>query len=76
MYATIIFPASAFPARLQWIPVVNPLIPLLETTKLGLLGKGTFDPIAYLACIVFTVIVLIIGVLTFNKTEQNFMDVV
>jgi lipopolysaccharide transport system permease protein len=76
MYATIIFPLSAYPERFQWLALINPLIPLIETTKLGLLGSGYFDLNTYLYCIGFTLVSLIIGILIFNKTEQNFMDVV
>lgn len=75
MYATVIFPVSAL-GKYKWIASANPLIPLIETTKLGLLGKGTFDQNAYLACVIFTLLSLFIGVLLFNKTERNFMDVV
>ncbi|MBL7799332.1 MAG: ABC transporter permease [Chitinophagales bacterium] len=76
MYATVIFPASSYPEKYQWVAKVNPLIPLMETTKLGLLGAGSFDPQAYLGCVIVTIISLFTGVLVFNMTEQNFMDVV
>jgi lipopolysaccharide transport system permease protein len=76
MYATVIFPRSAYPERFEWLALINPLIPLIETTKLGLLGSGFFDLNTYIYCITFTLLSLIIGVLIFNKTEQNFMDVV
>jgi lipopolysaccharide transport system permease protein len=76
MYATVIFPASAYPSNYQWVAKINPLIPLMETTKLGLLGSGSFDLYAYIGCIAVTFVFLFVGVLVFNKTEQNFMDVV
>lgn len=75
MYATIIFPASAF-GKYIWVAKINPLMPLIETTRLGILGSGAFDLFAYLYCVGFTLVSLIIGVLLFNKTERNFMDVV
>lgn len=76
MYATVIFPVSAFPEKFKWLATINPLMPLIETTKLGLLGQGTFDPISYTGAFGFTVISLLLGIVLFNKTEQNFMDVV
>jgi len=76
MYATIIFPVSAFPENFKWMAAYNPIMPLIETTKLGLLGQGTFDLTSYLSCIAFTLISLLLGIVIFNKTEQNFMDVV
>lgn len=76
MYATVIFPVSAYPAKWQWIATANPLLPLIETSKLGLLGAGTFGWQSYLACMGFTLVSLVLGILFFNKTERNFMDVV
>lgn len=75
MYATVIFPVSAF-GKYKWVAELNPLMSLIETTKLGLLGSGTFSLSAYLYCIGFTVVSLFIGVILFNKAERNFMDVV
>jgi lipopolysaccharide transport system permease protein len=76
MYATIIFPVSYFPDNLKWFAAINPLIPIIETSKLGLLGAGTFHMSSYLFCITITIVTLIVGTLIFNRTEQNFMDVV
>jgi lipopolysaccharide transport system permease protein len=76
MYATIIFPISAYPEKYKWLASINPMIPLIETTKLGLLGSGNFDIFTYSYCIAFTLLSLFIGILIFNKTEQNFMDIV
>ncbi len=76
MYATVIFPVSSYPIKFRWMADFNPLIPILETTKLGLLGQGTFSLHSYVICVIVTFISLIIGILMFNSTEQNFMDIV
>src|SRR5262249_6482156 len=42
MYVTpVIFPASAVPARYQWVATLNPLTPLFEGFRRGLIGVGT-----------------------------------
>lgn len=76
MYATVIFPVSAFPEKYKWIANYNPIMPLIEVSKLGLLGVGTFSFDSYIFCVLSTTTALIVGILVFNKTEQNFMDVI
>jgi lipopolysaccharide transport system permease protein len=77
MYATpVIYPLSEVPEHYQAYAVLNPMTSLIETFKYGFLGKGTFEW-AYLGySFGFMVVLLFIGVLVFNKTEQNFMDTV
>lgn len=77
MYATpVIYPLSEVPADYQWLAVLNPMAPVIETFKYGFLGKGTFEW-SYLAYSMgFTVVLLLISIAVFNRTEKNFMDTV
>lgn len=77
MYATpVIYPLSQVPERYRNIAALNPMTSLIETFKFGALGHGTFSW-AYLAySAAFTLVLLVLGVLVFNKTERNFMDTV
>ena len=77
MYATpIIYPLSSIPVGAQKVLYWNPITHIIEAFKYGFLGQGSFDlyGLAYSSC--FTIILLIIGILIFNKTEQTFMDTV
>ena len=77
MYATpIIYPLSTLEGKLKTMAVMNPMTSIIETFKFGFLGQGTFSwhYLGYTA--IFTFMTLIIGVLIFNRTEQNFMDTV
>jgi lipopolysaccharide transport system permease protein len=77
MYATpIIYPVSSVPDQFQFIVKYNPVAPLIETFKYGLIGTGeiTWGGLSY--SLGFTAVLLIIGVLVFNKVEQSFMDTV
>lgn len=77
MYITpVIYPASAVPEKYRILVFINPVAPLVEAFKNGLIGAGQFNPSRLLYSVVFTVILLIIGVILFNRTEQNFMDTV
>ena len=77
MYATpIIYPLSTLEGKLKTMAIMNPMTSIIETFKYGFLGQGTFSwyYLGYTA--IFTFLTLIIGVLIFNRTEQNFMDTV
>jgi lipopolysaccharide transport system permease protein len=75
MYATpVIYPLSSLSIDYQFWLVLNPMTSIIETFKYGFLGKGIFSwaHLTYSFC--FIIIVVLIGAVTFNKTEQNFMD--
>ena len=77
MYATpVIYPLSTLDGKLKTMAILNPLTSIIETFKFGFLGQGTFSwyYLGYTA--IFTIVTLIIGILIFNRTEQNFMDTV
>lgn len=80
MYATpVIYPLSTLAnnhPEYLWILKANPLTGIIETFKYAFLGNGMFswDIIAY--NFGFTIFIMLIGTLTFNKVERNFIDVV
>jgi len=77
MYITpVIYPSSAVPEKYKILVFLNPVAPLVEAFKYGLIGAGEFNPGRLLYSAVFTIILLSIGVILFNRTEQNFMDTV
>ena len=80
MYVTpVIYPLSVmknnFP-HYMWVIVANPLTSILETFKYGFTGVGVFNW-GYLAySFVFTVVILLLGIVVFNRVQKNFMDVI
>lgn len=77
MYGSaVIYPVSILGQDKQWMLMLNPLVPLMEGIKYSFLGSGIFDwgYIAYSAA--FTLVVLMIGVVVFNKVEKGFIDTV
>jgi len=77
MYITpVIYPSSAVPEKYRIFVFINPVAPLVEAFKYGLIGAGEFNPGRLLYSVVFTLILLFIGIILFNRTEQNFMDTV
>jgi lipopolysaccharide transport system permease protein len=77
MYATpVIYPISTIQGRLRPVILANPLTGIIESFKTFVLGVGEirWDLLSYSA--LFCLLVLFIGVLLFNRIEQNFMDTV
>ncbi|MHC4870703.1 MAG: ABC transporter permease [Planctomycetota bacterium] len=77
MYATpVIYPLSALPEKYRFFMALNPMTSILETFRYSFFGCGTFSWLHLLYSFFFTTFLLLIGVLIFNRTEQNFMDTV
>lgn len=77
MYATpVIIPLSAIPAKYKPLMLANPMTGVIETFKFGFFGTGTFSWPLLSYSIGFTLIVFLLGLAVFNKTEKNFMDTV
>jgi lipopolysaccharide transport system permease protein len=77
MYATpVIFPLSSIPAEKQWLLVLNPMTAVVETFKYGFIGQGVFSwtHLAYSSG--FMIVLLLVGIIVFNKVEKSFMDTV
>jgi lipopolysaccharide transport system permease protein len=77
MYATpVIYPLSRIPEKWRWLAVVNPMAMPVETIKYMFLGRGVLIS-AYLAVSVgIALLLLMSGVLVFNKIEKTFVDTV
>lgn len=77
MYATpVVYPISAMPDQYKWIVQSNPLTGIFECFRYGYLGSGHFEPSSLIFSTIFIVILLMIGVIIFNKVEKSFMDTV
>jgi len=80
MYITpVIYPLSAIPAKFgafRWIIQLNPLSSVLETFRYAVLGTGSFSWLLLIYSIVFTIIVVLIGIVLFNKVERRFVDII
>ena len=80
MYATpIIYPLSTiiknYP-KYQLLIQANPMTAIVETFRFGFLGSGSFSwpGLAYSA--VFSICILLLGTMVFNKVERGFTDTV
>ncbi len=80
MYATpVIYPLSVMKEtypKYFWVLVANPLTAILETFKYAFTGVGEFNWFYLSYSIVFTIIILLLGIIIFNRVQRNFMDVI
>lgn len=77
MYATpIIYPLSTISEKYKSYIIANPVTAIVETFRYAFLGTGAFSwqMIAYSS--IFTVAILMLGIVIFNKVEKTFMDTV
>ncbi|WP_211166213.1 ABC transporter permease [Mucilaginibacter robiniae] len=77
MYSTTVaYPLSATPARFVSIVKCNPMTSIIETFRMGFLGAATFSWSMLAYTTVVTLIILLVGVIVFNKVQKNFIDTV
>lgn len=80
MYTTtVIYPLSTaitkYPAY-SWIIKYNPVTAIIDTFRYGFLGKGDFSwGLLGYSC-TFTTLILLVGIIIFNKVERTFVDTV
>jgi lipopolysaccharide transport system permease protein len=77
MYATpVIYPASSISEKYRWVLEANPMTAVIETFRFGFLGSGTFSWLGLGYTTLCTLIITILGIIVFNRTEKSFMDTV
>lgn len=77
MYGTpVIYPLSSIEGTWRWVILANPMTSVVEVFRLAFLGTSVLSPLYLLYSFAFMVLVLLIGVLIFNRVENSFMDTV
>lgn len=78
MYGTpIVYPLSMVTNEsLRTLILANPLTSIIEAFKYSTLGQGYFSWWALGYSFVFMIVLLVLGVVVFNKVQRSFMDTV
>jgi lipopolysaccharide transport system permease protein len=77
MYATpVVYPLSSVSEKIKFWILLNPLSSVIESFRFALLGSGKFNYNQLFYSVGFTVIILVIGILLFNRVEKSFIDTV
>jgi len=75
MYATpVIYPLSTASPSVKGIIAANPMTPVLEGIRFGLLGKGDMSIASLAYALVSSVVILLTGIVIFNRVEKTFID--
>ena len=77
MYTTtVIFPLSKAPQKYKWLIQLNPMTGIIEAFRRVLLGHGelSWNILGYSSIVAF--LIVIAGLLIFNKVERVFIDTV
>jgi lipopolysaccharide transport system permease protein len=77
MYITpVIYPISAIPERFRWAVMANPVSSIVESFKYGFTGSGSFSLNGLIYSGIFSIVLFLISLAIFNRTERTFMDTV
>ena len=78
MYATpVIYPLSTISnEKIRILMGINPLTSIFEAFKYGMLGVGQFSWSGLGYSLGFMMVLLLVGVVVFNKVQRSFMDTV
>lgn len=77
--SAVVYPISLAKEKFPdfaWVIEYNPLAYLIEITRYLLIGEGMVTPFGLMYISAITVVVLILGLLIFNKTEKSFIDTI
>lgn len=74
MYLTPVFyPESIIPAKLLTLYHMNPMYQYITFARICIIDGVSPEPMAYLWCIVSSLVVLALGIITFKKNQDKFV---
>jgi len=77
MYVTpVVYPLQQVPAKFRALYKVNPVAPIFEAFRFSLLGAGSFSWPVWGVSVAASILVFLMGVILFNRTARNFVDVI
>ncbi|WP_369765629.1 ABC transporter permease [Flavobacterium sp. WC2429] len=80
MYVSaVVYPMALVVAKMPeyaWLVQYNPLAYIIETTRYMLLNVGHISILGLGYTFVVTIVVFLVGILVFNRTEKSFIDTV
>jgi lipopolysaccharide transport system permease protein len=77
MYATtVIYPLSSLSGKLYYLVALNPMTFVIEGIRKSLLGVGNLDGYTFAYTLISSFLILLFGLLIFNKVEKDFVDTI
>lgn len=72
----VVYPVSILPEPYKSWMLLNPVAPILETFRHAFLGTGSVGLFHLLTSAVIITLILLAGIILFNRVERTFMDTV
>ncbi|WP_298494948.1 ABC transporter permease [uncultured Algibacter sp.] len=80
MYGSaVMYPLSYFKEKLpniSWVVEYNPMTTIIEAFRYMTLGVGDFSLVKMLYTTLICILIFLIGLIVFNKTEKSFIDTI
>lgn len=77
MYGScILFPLSMAPPALQNILILNPMVPIIESFRFAMMGQGQVEIWQWLVSLLVTLLILVVGLISFNRAEKTMADTI
>jgi lipopolysaccharide transport system permease protein len=76
-YSTpVIYPMSTIPEKWRLVSLLNPMTGIVELYRRAFFGVGYMNPEYMLISATVTLLILLSGLLIFNRVERNFVDTI
>ena len=77
MYAScVVYPLSIVPEQYRWLYALNPMVFIIEAFRFAFMGQGTVDLWQIIVSFAVSLLVVIVGIALFNKTERTCVDII
>lgn len=77
MYGScVFFPRSIVPEHLQWLIALNPVVPIIETFRFALMGRGQVEISQWLISMAITLVCLLVGLIEFGRADKTMADTI
>ncbi len=77
MYGScVFFPRSVVPEHLQWLIALNPVVPIIETFRFAVMGRGQVEISQWLISMGITLLCLLVGLIEFGRAEKTMADTI
>jgi lipopolysaccharide transport system permease protein len=77
MYATpIVYPTSLLSERWRWLLMFNPMASVVEQCRMAFLGTGTLTTAYVLSGWGLAFLLLVVGIIVFQRAQRTFVDTI
>ena len=70
----VVYPLSILPKEWHYVVSFNPMVGIIESARYMLFGTSSIEPVFIFNGIFSTILLLLIGLIIFNRVERTFLD--